>query len=727
MNKGSGKMRGFSKRLIALLLCCVCLVAAGPISAIALETDSSSAENVSTENQTDEIVSSSEIKAADAAVTTSFYDELMAVSSNQGLYELIADDTNYDKASALTTDQIHSIKEYAQTLEDDGYLDILTQTLDQLLQTLGENDGTEYSTELTYGGGGGGADIDPNYYNSNVKVYWDTPSEMSQSGHSTGGANVESVTLNNTTVSWGNSDNGSNWGSASTLASYFPGASKGSANMKDSSLSITAKEGYYVAQILVACAPSGGSGLNPYKCSTWGYGKEFNQTFNLTNSTYTGGKYTLTFDINSKYFSHNGGTSPNAYFIFVKVAKVPTPLYVEYNYGNVADFLTVDSNSTFSTPAWTVKSDSNNYGIGSVYTNDTQFAYAYGEDTSVIASWSHKANTISDAAKAEAAAAGYYFAGWDITWYNDCSVTASQDAYNNSYTMSFSNVYMTGSYNAGDDVQLPTNARLVAKWLPISLKVTKTVEGLSSISEFAGSANTFKLTLQNQQNGEFVTLNTTDYAITGDGTLTYTFAAVGGDVTQTITPGIYKIVEDGNYDLHGSTSNAYCTTTYPIETVEVTADGTVKELQVLNKYSETPAAYNLTVKKTISGNMQDPSAKFKFTVTYNGSTETFDLGKDEANTIPSVPVGANVTVMEDNGGYTYSLTSVTPNELSYEAVENGITFTMPSSDVSIEINNNKEITIDTGIFLDKLPYILIIIFVAGGAVLMIRRHKNHRA
>ena len=719
MNKRSGKMRWFSKRLIALLLCCVCLVAIGPISAIALETDSSAAENAGAENQTDEIVSSSEIEAADATVTPSYYDELMAATSNQSLYELIADDANYDKASALTTDQIHSVKEYAQTLEDDGYREILTQTLDQLLQSLGEDVSSEYSMDLSASGG----DIDPNYYNSGVSVYWDTPSEMSQSGYSTGGANVENVYLNNVAVTLGNSSTYS-WSGGTTLASYFPGASAN--NMKDASMSITAKEGYYVAQILVACAPSGGYGLTPYKCSTWNNQREFNQTFNLTNSTYADGKYTLTFDINSKYFSHNGSTAPNAYFIFVKVAKVPTPLYVEYNYGNVTDFLTVDSNSAFSNPDWTVKNDSNNYGMGSVYTNDTQFAYAYGEDTYVIASWSHKANTISDAAKAEAAAAGYYFAGWDITWYNDCAVTASIDSYNNNYTMNFSNVYMTGSYNPGDDVQLPTNARLVAKWLPISLKVTKTVEGLSSISEFASKSNTFKLTLQNQQNDEFVTLNATDYTITGDGTLTYTFEASGGDVEQKITPGIYKVVEEGNYDLYGSTSNAYCTTTYPIETVEVTADGTVKELQVLNKYSETPAAYNLTVKKTISGNMQDPNAKFDFTVTYNGETSTFRLGKDETNTI-SIPVGAAVTVTEDRAGYIYSLTAVKPDDISYTSIDNGISFTMPSSDVSVEINNSKEITIDTGIFLDKLPYILIIIFVTVGVVLMIRRHKKYRA
>ncbi len=723
MNKRSGKMKGFSKRLIALLLCCVCLIAIGPISAIALETDSSAAENVSTESQTDEIVPSSEIEAAEATVTPTFYDELMAASSNQSIYELIADDANYDKASALTVEQVYSVRDYVMSLEDDGYKEILVQTLNELLKYMGENVDSEYSTELC-------GELNPSMYNSSVKVYWDTITSLSQSASSTNGANVENVTLGSSQVTWGYAKNTS-WSDGTSLSTYFPNASAN--NMKDATMSITAKTGYYVTGIVVACAPTpGGKKLSPFKCGTWSEGNEFIENFNLTNSDYSDGKYTLSFDISSLYFSHDGGTAPTGYFILITTAKVPTPLYIEYNYGNVADFLTIDSNSAFYGSTWTVADSGNNYGTGSMYTNgvltsDTQFAYQYpNDDTSVIATWSHKANTISDAAKAEAAAAGYYFAGWDVTWYNDCSVTASTDQCNNNYTMSFSDEYMTGSYNPRDDVQLPTNARLVAKWLPISLKVTKTVDGLSNISEFSSSTNTFKLTLQNQQNGEFVTLNTTDYTITGDGTLTYTFAASGSDVSQKITPGTYKVVEDGKYDLYGTTSNAYCTTTYPIETVEVTADGTVKELQVLNKYSETPAAYNLTVKKTISGNMQDPSAKFNFTVTYNGETSTFQLGKNEINTI-SIPVGAVVSVTEDNAGYTYSLKAVTPSELAYTSLENGISFTMPSSDVSVEIDNSKEITIDTGIFLDKLPYILIIVFVAGGALLMIRRNKKYRA
>lgn len=61
-------------------------------------------------------------------------------------------------------------------------------------------------------------------------------------------------------------------------------------------------------------------------------GAAFVQDFNLTQSVYNAqtGKYTLTVALTNKYFSHKG-TSSNAYYILVKIAPVPTPLYVEYN------------------------------------------------------------------------------------------------------------------------------------------------------------------------------------------------------------------------------------------------------------------------------------------------------------------------------------------------------------------------------------------------------------
>lgn len=706
MNNRSRKTKGLSRRLIACvlcLLCFVCLIGAAPT----IETTVAPEEG------------------------QSFYDEVMAAESCQAMYELISDDANYDEASALTAEQVYAVRDYAISLTDDGYQELLVQTLNELLKALGEDVDSEYGAATSASSSSSSGDIDESMYKNTVPVYWDTVSELGQNASSTNGANVETVTLGGTSVTQGNAGTTS-WSGGTTLSTYFPEASAG--NMKDAAMSITADTGYYVTGVVVACAPivgGGGGTKTPFSCSTWKGGNEFIQNFNLTNSAYADGKYTLSFDINSKYFSHDGRTTPAAYFILITTAKVPTPLYVEYSYGNVTDFLTVDSNSVFYDPAaWTTAGSGNNYGSGEMYTSgvlteNTQFAYQYPtDDISVIENWSHTANSVSQAALDEAAAKGYYFAGWAVTWYNDCDVTNTQSTENGSYTMTFGNKYMDGTCNPGDSVQLPTNARLVAQWKPITLKVTKTVTGLSDISEFASKTNTYTLQLKNLQNGKYMTLQARDYTITGDGTLSCTFAASGADVTKVITPGTYKVVETGSYDLTGKSENAYCTATYPVQTVTVAADGTVQELKVQNTYSSTPAAYELTVKKTLSGNAYGENEKFSFTVTYGDKTTTFYLGNNEEKQI-TIPVGAVVTVTEEAKGYTYSLSSVTPESLTYTSQDSGISFTMPSSDVTVVINNEKNITVDSGVFLDTLPYALILAVAVGGAVILIKKRKSH--
>lgn len=612
--------------------------------------------------------------------------------------------------------------------------------------------GDSQGTGSGSGSSSSGTDLDPGSYNADIPVYWDTVTGTGDSASSAGSSTVESVKLGVgdtlASVTYGNaSKTSSSWSGGSTLSVYFPGATASASGMKTATMAITAKPGYYVTEVIVACAPN--SGVSPFKCSTWKAGNAFDKNYTLTNSNYKDGKYTLEFECSSKYFSHTSSQKGAvAYFILIRVAKVPTPLYVEYDYGNVSDFLTVDSNSAFSSPTWTVKNDSNIYGSsdGGVYTNGTQFAYAYGEDTSVIANWKHCANKVSDKALAEAAAAGYRFAGWKATWYNTCTIKGEKDSHNNIYTMSFSSQYMTTekNYQPGDDVQLPTNVQLVAQWEPIQLKVTKTVSGLGSIEEHKAHSNSFTLQLQklNASTGNYEILKTQQYDIVGDGTLTYIFAAKGDNTIQqqVITPGTYKVVEIGNYDITGTTVNAYCTTTYPAETVEVTATGEVQELKVLNTYSSTPANYTVTIKKTLSGDMCDFTKKFAFKISADkafkvdetdyaaGAEYTADLSNDGTVTI-SVPIGAVVKVLENPDGYDQKVTVTEPTSgVTTKAVQDGsdkgISFTMPSSDVSITFDNSKNATPDTGISLDSLPYLVILALVAAGVVIFIRKRRR---
>ncbi len=149
-----------------------------------------------------------------------------------------------------------------------------------------------------------------------------------------------------------------------------------------------------------------------------------------------------------------------------------------------------------------------------------------------------------------------------------------------------------------------------------------------------------------------------------------------------------------------------------------------------NSYSL--ANKNLTIAKTVSGNMADTKKTFKFTVkadkemTLGEVTNTsfeFDLANGQSTTI-SVPVGAAVTVTEDHAGYVYSLKAITGITDYTDNKENGISFTMPNADSTVTFNNNKDVSIDTGVTLDSLPYVLILAVVVAGAVIVLRKRRS---
>ena len=139
------------------------------------------------------------------------------------------------------------------------------------------------------------------------------------------------------------------------------------------------------------------------------------------------------------------------------------------------------------------------------------------------------------------------------------------------------------------------------------------------------------------------------------------------------------------------------------------------------------AEANLTIKKTLSGNMYNENQAFEFTVTVNGESTTFSLTNGTEETI-TVPVGAIVTVTEDPAGYEHSVgAGTTISKDDYTTVENGygISFTMPANGATVVFNNEKTITIDTGVMMDSLPYILILaVVVAVGVIVFIRKRRG---
>ena len=167
-------------------------------------------------------------------------------------------------------------------------------------------------------------------------------------------------------------------------------------------------------------------------------------------------------------------------------------------------------------------------------------------------------------------------------------------------------------------------------------------------------------------------------------------------------------------------------------------------------FTNTYSAGNLTISKNVTGLFGDTGKYFKFTVnvsgktgtTYNvdisdgsgdvsvadrsnptsitaGTDTTFWLKSDDSIVIQNLPYGVTYTVSEDSTeseGYTVKVNG-----------EAGDKVTNAEVDVAAEtvaFTNEKGGTIDTGVYLDNLPYIIVFAGVlAVAAVLVIRRRR----
>ena len=179
-----------------------------------------------------------------------------------------------------------------------------------------------------------------------------------------------------------------------------------------------------------------------------------------------------------------------------------------------------------------------------------------------------------------------------------------------------------------------------------------------------------------------------------------------------------------NYTLLGWNQNKDATTpTYQLGQGSITLDKDETTLYAIWKLNTA----ELTIQKTVSGNMYNANDEFSFTLHYGENTETFTLKGGKSKTF-QVPVGAEVTVTEDlrkSNGYIPSNGTGTTVTLTATSGKDGIfEFTMPEQDGKLVINNDKTVTVDTGVLLDTLPYILILGVVAVGAVLLIKRRRN---
>jgi len=166
-------------------------------------------------------------------------------------------------------------------------------------------------------------------------------------------------------------------------------------------------------------------------------------------------------------------------------------------------------------------------------------------------------------------------------------------------------------------------------------------------------------------------------------------------------------------------------------------DGT-KVDQIVNEY----AAGHLKVGKRITGNVADMNKKFPFTVTlyapekevvtstvkvtlndgtvlnqalsFEGGKAEFkyELGHNDVLKFENLPEGVTYVVTEENGEY-----KVTEDWSDKEK-------TIQGGDAdTVVFTNDLTKGIDTGVVLDSLPYILVLLAVGAGAVAMVARRK----
>lgn len=168
-------------------------------------------------------------------------------------------------------------------------------------------------------------------------------------------------------------------------------------------------------------------------------------------------------------------------------------------------------------------------------------------------------------------------------------------------------------------------------------------------------------------------------------------------------------------------------------------------------FENTYSAGSLSVAKTVTGNMGDRDKYFAITVTLTGEAgktyaasytvtggsklvdgtadctsstisigtpATFYLKHDDTLTIHNLPYGVTYTVAEAD----YTAEGYKEAEINFPDKNKKID--TPSETVGI--TNNKQATVDTGIVLDSLPYVLLLVLSIGGAVLFLLKRRSSR-
>lgn len=246
----------------------------------------------------------------------------------------------------------------------------------------------------------------------------------------------------------------------------------------------------------------------------------------------------------------------------------------------------------------------------------------------------------------------------------------------------------------------------------------------------------------------------------------------GTESTLTIELPEYKAVGVYTYTVIEKSNNLAGVTYYtnPITVVVTVIQGDDSQVRVAavhaelegenktDKFENTYSAGSLAVTKTVTGNLGDQNKVFEVLVTFTapeGKTVneaisyeddgeiktisaddmkdgfekvTITVKNEETVTFTNIPYGVTYTVVEKDysaDGYETSYSFTTGN-LVPGTYGNGVApvFEVKEAEHEMGITNNKGTTVDTGISLDSLPYILLLAAAALGMFAVVAKKRD---
>lgn len=168
--------------------------------------------------------------------------------------------------------------------------------------------------------------------------------------------------------------------------------------------------------------------------------------------------------------------------------------------------------------------------------------------------------------------------------------------------------------------------------------------------------------------------------------------------------------------------------TYTLDETDV-PNGYTKSVDGYTVTNTLQSGYSFTVNKNVAGNFASRTKEFSFTANILAAdrttvirTETFTLAHGGSKVITGIPYGAYVQVTEDPDGYdAQHVLGQTPAEGESYTTTTPIT----NNDQGVTFLNTKTAQIDTGVDLDTIPYVVMLLSIFGaGALWLIGRRRR---